>query len=51
MAQVPINHPVSADSNQFNPWHLLSQIAVEEDFVVVKLDIGTSANSVHAKVS
>ena len=38
---VPINHPVVAENQQFNPWRLLSQIAVEEDFVIIKLDIGT----------
>ena len=39
-----MNWPVSsADGDALNPWTLLRQVAIPEDFVVVKLDIDTPA--------
>ncbi len=37
---VPINHGVIASDEKFNPWRLLTQIALEIDYVLVKMDIG-----------
>jgi hypothetical protein len=36
---VPINHGVTYGNTPFNPWRLIQQLAVEQDYVVVKLDI------------
>ncbi len=44
---VPINHGISSEpGHQFHPWRLLSELAVEEDFVIVKLDIGAPLHAI-----
>jgi hypothetical protein len=43
---VPINHGITSQpGHQFHPWRLLSELALEEDFVIVKLDIGAPTPS------